>query len=163
MKTIISLLWILGATCTSTSQVNYGTPPEGLIPEKINGIPRNIEVVHFPKINDPIKIDQTYYWKHLTSIVCKTSEVTITEYGAYLYYNDQWNLRKSYPLKELNKNFGTKNQKMNQAEPYTWPKNYRTGAENFGGWALWYFIGTNSNGDTICGYETVHTTSNLLN
>lgn len=163
MKTIISLLWVLGVTCTSTSQVNYGTPPDGLIPEALNGIPRSIEVIHFPKVTDPVKIDDAYYWKHLTSIVHKEGVVTITEYGAYLYYNDKWHLRKSYPLKELDKNFGTKKQKMSHAEPYTWTNNYRIGDQLFGGWALWYFIGTNSNGETICGYSNIHTTNNLLN
>lgn len=162
MKTTLALLIVLLSTC-AIGQVNYGTPPEDSIPEKLEGIKRLIEVQHFPKINDPIKIDDTYYWKHATSILCKEAEVTIIEYGAYLYYNDQWNLRRAYPLKELGKTFGLKNRTMLQAHPYTWANNWRTDSSLFGGWALWYFIGKTKDGRTVCGYETIHTTANLLN
>ncbi|MFP2997463.1 hypothetical protein ABN763_16215 [Spongiivirga sp. MCCC 1A20706] len=141
------------------------TGPTGneTLPNKLEGLERAIEVIHFPKQNDPIKIDNTYYWKHMTSILCKQSDITISEYGAYLFYDGKWNLRKSYPLKELDKTFGTKKQKMKQAEPYTWVKNWRVDNNLFGGWAMWYFIGKDSTGKTVCGYETINTTNNLLN
>jgi len=162
MKSLLYLLFAL-SFLNAKAQVNYGTPPEESCPAKLENLKRLISVQHFPKINNPIKIDEAYYWKHATTILCTSSDITITEYGAYLYYNNQWNLRKSYPLKELNKTFGTKRQKMLQGEPYTWPKNWRIDKKLFGGWALWYFIGTTSDGETVCGYETIHTTSNLLN
>lgn len=145
------------------SQTNYETPPKDIIPEKLKNLRRSIDVIHFPKENDPIKIKEDYYWKHMTSILCKESEITITEYGAYLFYNGTWNLRKSYPLKELNKNFGTKNQVMLQAQPYTWNNNWRIGNQLFGGWAIWYFIGKTASGEIVCGYETINTTTNLIN
>ena len=148
---------------TGLSQVDYGTPPRDLIPEKLSTMRKAIDVNQFPKINNPIKIKDTYYWKHSTGIFCEESSITVTEFGAYIFYNDQWNLRASYPLKDLDKYFGTKNQQLNQAEPYTWTKNYRTGKDLFGGWALWYFIGTTKNGETVCGYETINTTANLVN
>ena len=148
---------------TAFKQAEYGTPPEGLIPEKIQNIPRTIEVFHFPKINDPIKIKNRYYWKHSTGILSKTDNITIIEYGAFLYYNNQWNLRKTYEIKELDKTFGTKKQKLDQAQPYIWKNNWRTDNRLFGGWALWYFIGIDSSGKKVCGYETIHTSSNLLN
>lgn len=145
------------------AQVNYGTPPIDVIPEKLEGMKNIIQVNHFPKENHPIKIDEAYYWKHATSILCNESQITIIEFGAYLYYNNQWNLRKSYPLKELDKYFGTRKQVMLQGEPYTWPKNWRTDNRLFGGWAMWYFIGKTKDGELVCGYETINTTNNLLN
>lgn len=162
MKLSICILFVF-LSSVGSAQVKYGTPPLDSCPEKLEALPRLIKVNHFPKINDPIKIKDTYYWKHATSIFCKSNEVTIIEYGAYLYYNNQWNLRASYPIRELDKTFGTKKQFMNQAEPYTWTKNYRTDKKLFGGWALWYFIGITPDGTKICGYETIHTTNNLLN
>lgn len=163
MKQMSIILFLIGSLTTSFSQVNYGTPTNAPLPEKIQGIRQAIDVIHFPKETDPIKIKDTYYWKHLTSILCKESQIEIIEYGAYIYYNDQWNLRREYPLKELNKTFKTKDQIMEQAEPYTWTKNYRTGTDLFGGWALWYFIGETSTGETVCGFETINTTDNLVN
>ncbi len=158
-----TILFLLFLTLASQAQVNYGTPPPDSCPYKLRELPRNIDVQHFPRINNPIKIKDTYYWKHATSILSNDSAITITEYGAYLYYNNQWNLRKSYSLQELDKSFGTKKQHLNQAQPYTWANNWRTDSNLFGGWALWYFIGTTPKGKTVCGYEMIHTTDNLLN
>jgi len=163
MKSTITLFIVFLLCANATAQVEYGTPPLDSCPEKLANLPRLIEVNHFPKVNDPIKIKDRYYWKHTTSVLSKRSDIQIIEYGAYLYYNDQWNLRKSYPLKELDKTFGTKKQKLLQGAPYTWEDNWRIDSQLFGGWALWYFIGRTSDGETVCGYETIHTTSNLLN
>ena len=163
MKSYTMYICLFLVACSTKGQVSSGTPEENQIPEKLQNIRRAIEVQNFPKKNDPVKIKDTYYWKHATSILCKESDITITEYGAYLFYNDSWNLRKSYPLKELNKNFGTKKYVLKHSEPYTWEKNYRTDKQLFGGWALWYFIGTTASGETVCGYSTIHTTTNLLN
>ncbi|MGV6830453.1 MAG: hypothetical protein ACWA5P_02685 [bacterium] len=146
-----------------SAQTNYGTPPEDSYPSSLDGLERVIEVQHFPKVNDPIQIKDLFYWKHSTAILSKSSEIKIIEYGAYLYYNDQWNLRKKYDLKDLDKSFKTKKQTLLQGQPYVWIDNWRVGDTLFGGWALWYFIGINENGQTVCGYENIHTTSNLLN
>ncbi|MBW1295434.1 hypothetical protein [Aquimarina litoralis] len=145
------------------AQVKYGTPINDKLPEKLNQLRRAISVNNFPKSIDPIKIDDRYYWKHNTGILCKESEITIIEYGAYLFYNNTWNLRKSYPLKELNKNFKTKKEVMKQSQPYTWTNNWRTDDTLFGGWAMWYFIGITKDGETVCGYEKIETTDKLLN
>lgn len=162
MKQLLNVILVF-VYSTLSAQVNYGTPPQHSIPEKLIGIEQAIDVMHFPKENDPIKIKDTYYWKHATAILCKTSDIEIIEFGAYLYYNDTWNLRKSYDLKDLNKNFGTKRQIMKQAQPYVWANNWRLGNQLYGGWALWYFIGQTPTGKTVCGYATINTTTNLLN
>ena len=109
MRPILFILYLLIPTVI-TAQVNYGTPSKGEIPQELKNIPIGIEVMHFPRINDPIKIKDSYYWKHATGILSTNDTVTITEFGAYLYYNDQWNLRKTYKLKDLDKFFGTKKQ-----------------------------------------------------
>ncbi|OZV69308.1 hypothetical protein [Winogradskyella aurantia] len=144
-------------------QANYGIPPQNSLPEKLKDLTVAIEVMHFPKENDPIKIGDSYYWKHATAILCKSNEITITEFGAYLFFNDKWNLRKTYGLKDLDKNFGTKKQVMQQGQPYVWADNWRVEKQLFGGWAMWYFIGRTPNGNTVCGYASINTTSNLLN
>lgn len=159
------LLLLLCCTSYIANAQRDWSPPNGNepIPVKLQSLRKAIDVIHFPKKNDPIKIKDAYYWKHMTSILCKESSITITEYGAYLFYDGTWNLRSTYPLKELDRSFGTKKRKMLQAEPYTWNQNWRVDKGLYGGWALWYFIGTTANGEKVCGYETIHTTSNLLN
>lgn len=162
MKVLISAFSLL--FCLNiTAQVDYGTPPEDLIPEKLQGIPRAIQVMHFPEVNDPVKIDDTFYWKHSTAVLSKNAQLKVIEYGAYLYYNDSWNLRKSYPLKDLKRSFGIKDQQLLQGHPYVWEENWRVGDSLFGGWALWYFIGETPAGEKVCGYARIHTTDKLLN
>jgi hypothetical protein len=158
------MLCLLFTSCLANAQRDW-SPPKGneALPEKLQSLRKAIDVIHFPRENDPIKIKDTYYWKHMTSILCKESEIKITEYGAYLFYDGAWNLRKIYPLKELDQNFGTKKRKMLQAQPYTWNQNWRVDKGLYGGWALWYFIGTTTGNETVYGYEMIHTTSNLLN
>ena len=163
MKTLkhIVILSILLIGSSSFSQ-DFGTPTENDIPDKLKGLKVEIEVMNFPKINDPIKEDDTYYWKHATSILSKKSDIKIIEFGAFLFYNNTWNLRKSYDLKDLDKNFGTKKQVLKQGDPYVWKDNWRVGKQLFGGWAMWYFIGINSDNEKVCGYATIHTTENVL-
>lgn len=161
MYKTICLLFFFISTLLS-AQGNYGTPSDTDIPEKLQKLKRTIVVQNYPKEIDPIKIKGQYYWKHNTMIFHKESSVQIIEFGAYLFYNGKWNLRKSYPLKDLNKNFNTKRQMMLQAQPYTWNDNWRVGPQLFGGWAMWYFIGINEKGETICGYEKINTTNNFI-
>ncbi|MDH7447956.1 hypothetical protein [Aquimarina sp. 2201CG14-23] len=162
MKKAILFLAIF-CSLSMYAQRNYGTPIQDELPEKLKILRKAIEVNNFPKTIDPIKIDNQYYWKHNTAILCKESEITIIEFGAYLFYNNTWNLRKSYPLKELNKNFGTKKEVMKQSQPYTWANNWRIDRSVFGGWAMWYFIGVTKKGEKVCGYEKIETTNSLLN
>jgi hypothetical protein len=138
---------------TSYAHLDYGTPKNEPLPEKIKNLRQASDVLHFPKEIDPIKIEDTYYWKHLTSIMCKDSQIEIIEFGAYIYYNDSWNLRREYPITELNKTFGSKNQLMNQAEPCTWANNYRTGTQLYGGLVLYWQNIYRRNRVWLCDFE----------
>lgn len=162
MRQLLSIAFLLLLQAL-TAQTHYGTPgTDTPLPEILNGLRKAIDVEHLPKINHPIQIDKTYYWKHATAILSQESPVTIIEFGAYLYYNDQWNLRQKYPLKDLGRFFGLKNKTLLQAQPYVWTENWRTGDQLFGGWAMWYFIGLTPEGEKVCGYQTIHTTDQLL-
>ncbi len=163
MKTILTIYFLLLSVTIFAQRDWTGPTGKEPLPEKLINLPRAIEVTNFPKENDPIKLQDRYYWKHITSIVSKENPITIIEYGAYLFYDGQWNLRQSYPLKELDKTFGTKKQQLLQAQPYTWINNWRVDSNPYAGWAMWYFIGTTPDGKTICGYDTIHTTANTLN
>lgn len=162
MKKFVLSAFIL-CSLILNAQRDYGVPIHDELPKKLKELRRAIEVVNFPKQIDPVKIKDQYYWKHNTAILCKESEIQIIEYGAYLFYNNQWNLRRSYPLKELHKSFGIKKQVMKQAQPYTWVNNWRVDTNLYAGWAMWYFIGVTKDGEKVCGYQKIETTNKLLN
>lgn len=163
MKAFITTIFFLFQVFALSSQVDYGTPKGNQIPTKLSKLPRLILVNNFPNEIDAVKIKDRYYWKHTTSILCKVDNVEIIEFGAFLFYNNQWNLRQTYNLKELDKKFDTKKQQLKLGQPYTWRNNWRTDSKLFGGWAMWYFIGITSSGEKICGYQKINTTNNLLN
>lgn len=153
-----ALYLILLCTTGLFAQIQYGTPQEDQLPEALTQYPRVLQVDHFPREVHPIKIDADYYWKHNTVVMSPQEEVQLVEFGAYVYYNDQWNLRKKYDLKDFDKLFGAKKQKMLAAHPYTWNDNWRVGPSLFDGWALWYFIGKTESGQLVCGYQKLYTT-----
>ncbi len=162
MKTTILILCLFISQYTF-SQVTYGTPKNETLPKKIKYLKRAIQVNHFPEEVHPIKHNDSFYWKHNTAILSETSNVEIIEYGAYIYYNDTWNLRRTYPIEDFDNTFGTSQNKLQQAQPYTFVNNWRVANQLFGGWAMWYFIGKTENGDLVCGYQKINTTNNLLN
>ena len=85
MKTKITVLLLVLFQFTY-AQSDYGAPTNEALPEKLKNLKVGIEVMHFPKENDPIKIKDKYYWKHATAILSKESEVKIIEFGAYIFF-----------------------------------------------------------------------------
>lgn len=147
----------------SSAQVNYGVPPDGLVPEPLQELPVEIIVNNFPVSIDAYYLNEKYYWKHTTAVLSLNSDMQIIEYGAYLFYNDTWNLRRSYPLRALKKWFGIKNSTIMQGQPYTWPDNWRIDSGLYEGYAMWYFIALNADGEKVCGYQKIYTSDKVLN
>ena len=104
MKSIMFLFAVCMLNVVTAQRV-YTTPSNEPLPEKLQNLRQAIVVNSFPQKVDPIKIEDRYYWKHNTAILSTEGDIEIIEFGAYLFYNGKWNLRKSYPLKDLDKNF----------------------------------------------------------
>ncbi len=157
-----AFLLLLLCCSTLSAQIKYGTPKADDLPEELLQYPREIEVTHFPEEVHPIQIGSDYYWKHNTALLSPKEEVEIIEFGAYVYYNDQWNLRKKYPIKDFDKLFGAKKRNLLAAQPYTWNDNWRVGPNLFDGWALWYFKAKTASGKIIIGYQSLYTSDQLI-
>ena len=160
MKKLLYLLCL--CTAPLLAQVQYGTPLKDEIPEELKKYSRELEVHHFPQEVHPIQIDKNYYWKHNTAVMSPQEPAEIVEFGAYVYYNNQWNLRKKYDLKEFDKLFGSKKRTLLATQPYTWNDNWRVGPQLFDGWALWYFIAKTKSGRTIIGFQSLYTSDQLI-
>ena len=133
---------------------------EANLPQKIDTLKKALRVNQFP---NPVKAsldpekEGTYFWKHTTSVMSPESKVQVIEIGAYLFYNNQWNLRASYSPKEFAKWFNCPKAVMKAGEPYTFSDNWRRDTRLYGGWAMWYFIGIDESGQKVCGYDKIHT------
>lgn len=136
-------------------------PPQADLPTKFDASTAALLVNHFPATvfattDEDIK-DYQYCWKHTTSVLSPTQDIQIEECGAYIYYNDQWNLRVSYTPKQFAKLFDCRKGKMKKGQPYTFKDNWRTDNALRAGWAMWYFIGTNATGERVHGIGKIFT------
>lgn len=157
MKKSILLLSCLLAMQTLSAQSAPETAP---LPKKLAELPQRLQVAHFPSpvfaSTDPDE-PGTYFWKHNSTIFSPTEEATIVEGGAYIYYNDQWNLRVSMSAKEFAKLFGVPKGIMKAGQPYTFVDNWRRDTRLYGGWAMWYVIAEMPSGERICGIGKLDT------
>lgn len=140
------------------------TPLDAPLPKKFDGLPQSITIQHFP---DPLFATTDaaesgiYFWKHNTTVLSETEELQIEEFGAYIFYNEQWNLRVSYDAKQFDRWFGTKKGKLKAGQPYTFAENWRRDTRLIGGWAMWYVIGINAASERVCGIGKLETIGEL--
>ena len=140
------------------------SPETAPLPAKFEGIENGIIVDHFPSpvwaSTDPDE-PGTYFWKHATSFISPTENIKIIEGGAYIFYNDQWNLRVEMNAKEISKLFDIPKTGLKAGEPYTFVKNWRRDSRLVGGWAMWYLIGETAEGKRVFGIGKLDTVGTL--
>lgn len=148
--------------CLTALLLNAQSPVEAPLPPKLDSLEAGLTVQHFPSTvfatTDAEQKKFSYFWKHNTSVLSEVSDVQVLECGAYLYYNDKWNLRISYTARDFARFFNCPRGKMKRGQPYTFTDNWRTDNRLSGGWALWYVIGEQAGGKRIygaCALETV--------
>lgn len=140
------------------------SPQEAPLPEKFKGLEPLIVVDHFPSpvyaskdSNEP----NTYFWKHTTTLFSSNEDITVQEGGAYIFYNQQWNLRVTYNQKEFCEFFNISKYVMKAGEPYTFIENWRRDSRLIGGWAMWYVIGDTASGKRVYGIGKLDTAGSL--
>lgn len=159
MKTQLIAIF-LGLTCAGWAQ----SPEDAMLPTKFDSISEGLQLVHFP---DPVLASQDsdrpdiFLWKHNSTIFSPTQNVEIIEGGAYIFYNNQWNLRVRYDKSEFASLFQVPEAVMKAGQPYTFIDNWRTDTRLFGGWAMWYVIGLRSDGETVYGVGKLETVGAL--
>lgn len=161
MKKSIFLFSCLLTLQTLAAQSAAETAP---LPAKLAGLPQDVQVAHFPSpvlaSTDPDEPD-TYFWKHNSTLFSPTKDATIVEGGAYIYYNDQWNLRVRMSAKDFSKRFGVRKGIMKAGQPYTFVDNWRRDTRLYGGWAMWYVIAELPSGERVCGIGKLDTLGEL--
>lgn len=134
------------------------------LPDKFEGLASILRVDHFPNpVLASTDSDEpgTYFWKHTTNLLSPTENITIEEGGAYIFYNDQWNLRVAMTAKEFCKLYKIPKGIMKAGQPYTFVENWRRDSRLYGGWAMWYVIGTTDSGKKVFGVGKLDTVGKL--
>ena len=153
-------IWIGLGNLLCIFLANAQTPLDAPLPEKFKDLTEIVLVDNFP---NPVKATtyenepNKFFWKHTTTLLSLNENINIEEGGAYLFYNNQWNLRVAYKPKEFAKLFHIPKGEMKKGEPYTFVKNWRVGPELFGGWAMWYIIGRTDSGKQVFGVGRLDT------
>jgi len=159
MKQIFFLLMTLAASIATAQKL-----PDAPLPDIVQNNCDELFVTHFPPVVH-VSTDKDrpgeYFWKHNTAVM-SVKDVKIVEFGAYIYYNDQWNHRATYGPKEFAKWFGCRKAHLKGGQPYTYNDNWRAQTSIFAGWALWYFIVEDEDGVRSCGYKPLYTSDQLL-
>ena len=162
MKALLLTIVLLGSAWCLNAQ----SPVEASLPLKLDTLAKGIVVNHFPSpvhaVMEMDKNDTIYIWKHNTSIMAVGSDIEVTACGAYIFYNNQWNLRAEYSQKDFAKFFNCPKGMLRKGQPYTFVENWRHDSRLYGGWALWYFEGTNQAGQQVGGYAYLETTGQLF-
>ena len=153
--------------CYSYHLVQFAqNPATAPLPDKFKDLPEVLSVNHFPSpvyaSEDADRSDFQYFWKHNTAVMATGSDVEVLECGAYIFYNDQWNLRVSHDGQTFADLFNCPQGILKKGEPYTFPNNWRTDNRLFGGWAMWYVIGTDGDGRRVFGVGKLETVGELL-
>ncbi|MEM6700156.1 MAG: hypothetical protein AAF599_17260 [Bacteroidota bacterium] len=156
MKQIFLFSLTLFTTQFTFSQTALDAP----LPERFDGLKEVLLINHFP---NPVYAttdedsEFQYLWKHTTSVLSVETAVQIESCGAYIFYNNQWNLRVDYQPKDCAKLFDCPKAKMKKGQPYTFKDNWRTDNALRGGWAMWYFIGRTDTGEQVYGVGKIDT------
>ena len=158
MKSIIIILVLIPSFGLSQS------PQEAPLPEKFNDLANVIHIDHYPSpvfaSTDPDE-PGTYFWKHTTTFFSPAEDIFIEEGGAYIFYNNKWNLRVAMSKKEISKYFDIPQGIMKAGEPYAFVKNWRRDSRLAGGWAMWYIMGKTSDGRKVFGVGKLDTVGKL--
>ena len=162
MRSILFLVILHFFTGFSFAQDN----PDAPLPDKFTSLNKALELNHFPKVVHPVpgegKEDFAWYWKHNTAVLA-SEHCQVTEAGAYLYIGGEWTLRVGFTPKEFSKLFGCPKGRLSPGQPYTFDENWRTDQQLRAGWAAWYVIATNDQGDTLFGWQPIFTSDQPLN
>ncbi len=141
------------------------TPLDAPLPNRFDGLQPYLQINHFPTpvyATTDKDVKAQYQWKHTTSVLSPAQNIQIDACGAYIFYNKQWNLRVNYDTKQCAKLFDCKKGKMKKGQPYTFKDNWRTDNRLYGGWAMWYFIGTSETGEKVYGVGKLDTVGELF-
>jgi hypothetical protein len=165
MKITIRFIMLLLAVaiCVSCSSIktpdastSSGKPPE------LGGIAVGLRVEHTPNPVPAVLGDRSglkYTWVHRTTVTALHDDVTITEFGAFVWHNGQWVFSTIYDrpfnTKEFAEWYSCPAARIAKGRSFSDPHNYTGGPVLLASKTKWYFIGRNSKGQQVKGEAVV--------
>ncbi|MGL4599352.1 MAG: YceI family protein [Bacteroidia bacterium] len=160
------LIAILALTSCSSEPVKKAIIPgqdttdheaNRLLPKKLRGLPYGLFGSHDPNPTFADFEDSMYVWKHNTTIQSVVGDLTLIEYGSFVWTDNDWYQRVSYTAKDFDEHYGCKNGELKAGIVYTDPKSWRRQEVLTGGDAMWYYIAKDKNGKLWKGIALIET------
>lgn len=130
-------------------------PPS--LPEKLRGLPVGLLVQHHPNPCFAVREGQDYVWRHDTTVQSLVGDLTLTEYGAYLYTEGGWRLRVALKPDLFARVYRCPGARLRRGRVYADPDNARRDARPTSGDAMWYFLARDGKGRLYKGTALIET------
>ncbi len=128
-----------------------------LLPKKLRGLPYGLFGNHDPNPTFADFEDSMYVWKHNTTIQSVVGDLTLVEYGSFVWTDNDWYQRVSYTATDFEEHYGCKNGELKAGIVYTDPKSWRRQEVLTGGDAMWYYIAKDKQGKLWKGIALIET------
>ena len=166
MKTNLKFLMvgILFILCSGFKPNNnlLQSEPNRLLPEKLRNINYGIVGSHFPNPTYATFEDGMFVWKHNTSVISQSEDLTIVEYGSYVYTDKGWYLRVTYDNKMFEKTYNCKSGILKKGKTYTDLASWRRSEALISGDAMWFYIAKDKAGKLFKGTAVIETEAKLV-
>lgn len=139
--------------------------PQFLTPEQLDKLPEGIKVVHEPAtalatLTGKSERRAKYTWWHKTTVSSLGGDVTVVEFGAFMWQDGKWVgggsfTGKPYTAAEFAEWYQCPKAVLKKGEAYTDPTNWSTDAELRAGKVRWYFVGTDAKGKRVKGEAVI--------
>jgi hypothetical protein len=131
-----------------------------ITPEELDKLPEGIKVVHEPKaalatLTGKSERRLNYTWWYKTTVSATDAEVTIVEFGGFMWHDGKWVNAKPYTAEEFAEWYKCPKALLKKGESYSDPTNWSTDAELRAGKTRWYFVGVDSKGKRVKGEAVI--------
>lgn len=139
--------------------------PKYITPGEFDKLPVGIKVVHEPKtaratLTGKSKRRAKYTWWYKTTVSATAGEVTILEFGAFVWKDDKWVNGvtfngKPYTAEEFAEWYKSPKAVLKKGESFSDPTNWSSDAELRAGKIRWYFVGIDEKGKRVKGEAVI--------
>lgn len=129
-----------------------------LLPDTLRYLPQGITIWHNPNPVFPEWENGRYVWKHSTQVRAEVADLEVVLAGSFIWYSEQgWMPNMQFQPREFARRFSCPRGKLKKGQVYSFPENYRYGAQAYGGDALWFVLAKDASGKLYKGIGLVET------
>jgi hypothetical protein len=132
--------------------------------DALKQLPVGLKVVHTPNpvrasLSAASQVRKKYTWWYETAVTATDADVTIVEFGSYVWQNDRWAFSnfsgKPFSAKEFAEWYACPGALIKKGASCADQTNWGSAAELVSGKALWYFIGVDNEGRRVKGEAVI--------